>query len=133
MNNLKELFTEEDFKMLNEAVDSISKADFGMFMMSEMLFSGLSKDEDPEARKRERDERMAKQQAEQNQKEEKALKLKFKLLQLKEFMFQPETTPSHSLSSDFKGRLQEKINEDFNANINRSNNPFELNQGPCQK
>ncbi|MDV3880754.1 hypothetical protein BAS06_09295 [Elizabethkingia miricola] len=115
MNNLKELFTEEDFKMLNEAVDSISKADFGMFMMSEMLFSGFSKDKDPEAREKERDERMAKQQAEQNQKEEKALKLKFKLLQLKEFIFQSEIAPSSSQSSTFKTRLQEKTIEELNT------------------
>ncbi|OBS12565.1 hypothetical protein ATE49_04915 [Elizabethkingia miricola] len=122
MNNLKELFTEEDFKMLNEAVDSISKADFGMFMMSEMLFSGFSKDKDPEAREKERDERMAKQQAEQNQKEEKALKLKFKLLQLKEFIFQSEMPPFPPLSSTFKERLQEKTIEELNpAYYNRTN------------
>ncbi|MCT4181612.1 hypothetical protein HZP54_16835 [Elizabethkingia anophelis] len=133
MNNLKELFTEEDFKMLNEAVDSISKADFGMFMMSEMLFSGFSKDKDPEAREKERDERMAKQQAEQNQKEEKALKLKFKLLQLKEFIFQSETPPFPPLSSTFKDRLQERLQADLNTDINKSNNPFELKTKPCQK
>lgn len=124
MNNLKELFTEEDFKMLNEAVDSITRADFGMFMMSEMLFSGLSKDEDPEARKKERDERLEKQQAEQTQKEEKALKLKFKLLQLKEFIFQSEIAPSSSQNSTFKTRLQEKTIEESNPAYYDRTNPL---------
>lgn len=90
MNQLKQLFTEQDFKMLNEAVDGLAKSDFGMFMMGEMLLSGLSKNEDPSVRDKEREERFERHQAERSQKEEQALELKFKLMQLKKALFNPE-------------------------------------------
>jgi len=83
MENLKELFTENDFQLLNKAIDSLPKLGFSAMMMTEMLFSGLGQNEDKETRERERNERIEKQKQEDQKLEDQCLELKFKLLQLK--------------------------------------------------
>ena len=57
MENLKELFTEADFKLLDDAIEALPKAGFGGMMLGEMLLSAFSKDEDQETRERARAER----------------------------------------------------------------------------
>lgn len=83
MENLKELFTELDFKLLDDAIDALPKLGSTSTMMAELLLSALTKDEDKETRERERAERMRDQEKKDQEVKEKCLELKFKLLQLK--------------------------------------------------
>ncbi|WP_167459716.1 hypothetical protein [Chryseobacterium arthrosphaerae] len=83
MENLKQLFTEEDFKLLNDAIDALPKVGFSGMMLGEMLLSAFTKDEDPEKRERERTERIQQQEKKDQEVTEKCLELKFKILQLK--------------------------------------------------
>lgn len=83
MENLKNLFTEQDFDMLNKAIDALPKLGFSSMMMTEMLFIGLGKDEDKEKREKEREERFERQKNQDKKMEDQCLELKFKLLSLK--------------------------------------------------
>ena len=88
MQQLKQLFTQEDFDFLNKAIDSIPKYEFGSSMLGEVLFMSLGKDENKEQREKERDERMSEMQKKTQKLEEQGLEVKFKLLQLKKLVFE---------------------------------------------
>lgn len=83
MENLKQLFTDDDFKLLDEAIDALPRVGFGGLMLGELFLSALSKDEDKETRERERSERFKQQELREQEMKDKCLELKFKLLQLK--------------------------------------------------
>lgn len=90
MQDLKQLFTQEDFDFLNKAIDSMPKSEFGSSMLTEMLFAGLGKDGNKEQREKERDERMNEMQKKTQKLEEQGLEVKFKLLQLKKLVLEPQ-------------------------------------------
>jgi hypothetical protein len=83
MENLKHLFTDEDFKLLNEAIDALPKMGFGGLILGELLFSALGNDDDQETIKRKRSERIKRQEEKDQEMNERCLELKFKILQLK--------------------------------------------------
>lgn len=90
MQDLKQLFTQEDFDFLNKAIDSMPKSEFGSSMLTEMLFAGLGKDENKEQREKEREERMEEMKRKMDKMEEQGIEVKFKLLQLKKLVLEPQ-------------------------------------------
>lgn len=83
MENIKNLFTDEDFKLLNQAIDALPSADVSALMMTDLLFLSIGKDEDKETQDREREKRFKEHEKKSSEMKEKCLELKFKILQLK--------------------------------------------------
>ncbi|WP_313091869.1 hypothetical protein [Chryseobacterium flavum] len=92
MENIKNLFTDEDFKLLNQAIDALPSADISGLIMGEMLFMAIGKDEDKETRDRERDARFKEHEQKTWEMKEKCLELKFKILQLKKVVLNDTLT-----------------------------------------
>lgn len=88
MTNLETLFTEQDFKLLNEALEAYPQKEMRQSLFGELFLGVLSdpKTEEEKAKaKKRRQERFKEAKEECDKKKELCEELKFKIFQLKKY------------------------------------------------